>query len=406
MILWYALRTLKTSKGLFNLSTLLSLISLSLGIATLITVMALVSGYEKALKSSVFDVVGHILITKSPIPIYSAKEEVAELKKKLSTKDFEYSPYVQKEALIVSRGKIQGVLVEGLDFKTFKEVSGMGNRIIRPDTLDLKKALDEQGVYLGKGLQDQFDLKVGDKINIVVPFSDFSFGIRRTVKNFKVLGFLDLGKYEYNNRYVLTEIQNTRQLFEFTESASSGLRLKFKDPKLALKAQNEIIEKNMPYSSQTWKDTNLSLFEAIKIERVIIFLILCIMVIIGAFNLSTGLFLSVYKKTADISVLRSLGLRAQSVALIFVVQGMIIGVVGFILGSVLGYVMIQVLNLVLSSGLFLPPEVYKLNSLVLEMRFFDLIFIFIASMVICFLSTISPARRNFRLRPAEGLKYD
>ncbi len=88
MIFWYAFRTLKTSKGLFNLSTLLSLISLSLGIATLITVMALVSGYEKALKSSVFDVVGHILISKSPIPIYNSDEEVLELKKKLNTKGF------------------------------------------------------------------------------------------------------------------------------------------------------------------------------------------------------------------------------------------------------------------------------------------------------------------------------
>lgn len=405
MIFWYAYRTLTTSKGLFNLSTLLSLISLSLGIATLITVMALVSGYEKALKSSVFDVVGHILITKSPIPIYNASEEVLELKKNLSQKDFQYSPYVQKEALIVSRGKIQGVLVEGLDYKTYKKVSGMDQRITF-GVLDLKKALDEPGVYLGKGLQDQFKLKVGDKINIVVPFSDFTFGIRRTVKSFKVLGFLDLGKYEYNNRYVLTEIQNARQVFEFTESASSGLRLKFKDPKMALLVQSEIIDKNLPYSSQTWKDTNLSLFEAIKIEKVIIFFILCIMVVIGAFNLSTGLFLSVYKKTAEISVLRSLGLPVSSVALIFVFQGMIIGFVGFIMGSLLGYLMIKFLNIILSSGLFLPPEVYKLNSLILEIKFTDLIYIFIASMFICFISTISPARRNFRLKPSEGLKYD
>lgn len=405
MIFWYAYRTLTTSKGLFNLSTLLSLISLSLGIATLITVMALVSGYEKALKSSVFDVVGHILITKSPIPIYNANEEVLELKKSLSHKDFQYSPYVQKEALIVSRGKIQGVFVEGLDYKTYKKVSGMDRRITS-GVLDLKKALEEPGVYLGKGLQDQFKLKVGDKINIVVPFSDFTFGIRRTVKSFKVLGFLDLGKYEYNNRYVLTEIQNARQVFEFTESASSGLRLKFKDPKMALLVQSEIIDKNLPYSSQTWKDTNLSLFEAIKIEKVIIFFILCIMVVIGAFNLSTGLFLSVYKKTAEISVLRSLGLPARSVALIFVFQGMIIGFVGFVMGSLLGYVMIKMLNVILSSGLFLPPEVYKLNSLILEIKLTDLIYIFIASMFICFMSTISPARRNFRLKPSEGLKYD
>lgn len=405
MIFWYATRTLTTSRGLFNLSTLLSLISLGIGIATLITVMALVSGYEKALKSSVFDVVGHILVTKSPLPVYDVQEEVDNLKQNLSIKDFQYSPYLQKEALVVSRGQIQGVIVEGLDAKTFANVSNIGKRITS-GVFDLQKAKDEQGVYLGKGIGEEFNLKVGDRVNIVVPFSDLNFGIRRTVKNFKIFGFLDLGKYEYNNRYVLTELKNARELFEFSESASSGLRLKFKDPKQAIKFQNEIIEHNLPYSSQTWKDTNLSLFEAIKIERVIIFLILCILVIIGAFNLSTGLFLSVYKKTADVSVLRSLGLSVNGIAGIFVIQGMVIGVAGFIFGVILGYVMIVILNLVLASGLFLPPEVYKLNSLVLEMNAKDLVFIFFASMLICFVSTISPARRNYKLKPSEGLRYD
>ncbi len=405
MIFWYAARTLTTSRGLFNLSTLLSLVSLAIGIATLITVMALVSGYEKALKSSVFDVVGHLLVSKAPVPIYDADEAALILKGELSDKSFEYSPYVQKEALVVSGGKIQGVIVEGLDSTSFDKVSNIAKRTVE-GKFDLKKTLICPGVYIGKGLAKQFNLKVGDSFNIVVPFSDFNFGIRRTLKRFKIMGSLDLGKYEYNNRYVLTEIKNARSLFEFSNLASTGLRLKFQDPQHAIEVQNEIIEKNLPYSVQTWKDTNLSLFEAIKIERVIIFLILCIMIIIGAFNLSTGLFLSVFKKTADISVLRSLGLKAGQVAMIFVFQGLIIGVVGFVLGVALGYILISILNLVLASGLFLPPEVYKLNTLVLEVKGKDLIYIFVASMVICFVATINPARRNFKLKPSEGLRYD
>ncbi len=405
MIYWYASRTLTTTRGLFNLSTLLSLVSLAIGIATLITVMALVSGYEKALKASVFDVVGHMLVTKAPIPIYNVEDEVKNLKQKISIQDFSYSPYVQKEALVVSRGKIQGVIVEGLDVNSYASVSNINRRIVS-GVMDLAKAANDSGIYVGKGLGEEFKLKLNDTINVVVPFSDYNFGIRRTVQPFKILGFLDLGKYEYNNRYVLTEITNARKLFEFSDSASTGLRLKFNDPKLALKIQNEIIDKNLPYSAQTWKDTNLSLFEAIKIERVIIFFILCIMIVIGAFNLSTGLFLSVYKKTADMSVLRSLGLQARHVASIFIIQGLIIGVVGFIFGIALGYLMLQILNFVLASGLFLPPEVYKLNALVLEMNPKDLIFIFLAAMAICLVATISPALKIYKLKPSEGLRYD
>ena len=394
-----------TSRGLFNLSTVLCFVSLSMGVATLITVMSLVRGYENALKSSVFDVIGHMQVSTPPVPIYNPKKETEELRKELSIKDFKASAYVSKEALIVKKGVLQGVHLEGLDAETYSEVSDVGRRTVSGE-FDLERAYEVYGVFLGQGVAQILNVKVGDQVSLLAPFTDMKNGIRRKVQAYKVLGTLDLGKYEYNNRYVLMEARRARELFEYMDGAASGLRLRFSTPEEALIAQNEIIEKGLSLRTQTWRDTNLSLFEAIKIEKVIIFLILCIMIIIGAFNLSTSLFLNVYKKSSDISILRTLGLTSRKVSQIFVIQGVFIGCVGYIFGALLGLLVIQILNGVISSKFFLPPEVYKLNTLQLQLHVLDMTLIFLASLFICFIATLSPSRRNSHYPPAIGLTYD
>ena len=405
MIFWYALRAMLTPKGLFNLSTLLSVLSLSIGVATLVTVMSLVRGYERALESSVFDVIGHIQLSTPPFPIYDPLREIEKLKEDLSIKDFKASAYVSKEALIVKNGLLQGIHLEGLDAQTYFEVSHVGRRKVS-GIFDLERAYEVQGVYLGQGVAQSLNVEVGDRVNILVPFTDIKNGIRRRVQAYEVLGTLDLGKYEYNNRYVLMEARRARELLEYTDQAASGLRLRFSTPEKALEFQDEIIEKGLPFKTQSWKDVNLSLFEAIKIEKVIIFLILCIMLVIGAFNLSTSLFLSVYKKSSDISILRTLGLTSQKIARIFIIQGLSIGLGGFILGLALGLFMIQILNKVISSQIFLPPEVYKLNTLQLQPHSSDMILILGASLLICFVATLIPSYRQSHSPLAEGLAHE
>ena len=205
-----------TSRGLFNLSTVLCFVSLSMGVATLITVMSLVRGYENALKSSVFDVIGHMQVSTPPVPIYNPKKATEELRKELSIKDFKVSAYVSKEALIVKKGVLQGVHLEGLDAETYSEVSDVGRRKVSGE-FDLERAYEVYGVFLGQGVAQILNVKVGDQVSLLAPFTDMKNGIRRKVQAYEVLGTLDLGKYEYNNRYVLMEARRARELFEYMD---------------------------------------------------------------------------------------------------------------------------------------------------------------------------------------------
>lgn len=406
MIFWYALKSVSAKKTFFNLSTLFSILSLGLGVATLVTAMSLINGYEMALKNSVFDVFGHLIVTKSPLPIYDVETEIKTIQENshlpVGTR---YSPFIHKEVLAVNKGHLVGALIEGLDINTFKHVSRIDKRILSGQ-LDLQKAQDEGGAYIGKGLAEILNLKINDSLSVVLPLSDAEGNMQRKVKRFVVLGLLDLGKYEFNNRYILTDIKSARELVGFSEIASTGIRFKFINPDQAEVVQNQLMTGDYPYLSQTWKATNSSLFEAISFEKMVLFLILSIMTVVAAFNLTTGLYLNVYKKILEVSVLKTLGMRTKQIYSIFVVQGLLIGVCGYVLGVILGLLLIALLNAILASGLFLPPEVYKLNALVITPSLSDLILIFASSMMICFIATLSPAKKSIQLKPAEGLRYD
>lgn len=407
MWLGYALRTITARRSFFNLSTLFSVLSLALGVATLMTAMALINGYEKALKSSVFDAFGHMVLTNSAVPIYGADAEIERINNVIQIPEgTQYSAFVHKEVLAVNQGKLIGALIEGLDLQTYKQVSAIDQRVVQGGPLDLEKAAAVQGSYIGQGLAKTLNIDVGDSLTVVLPFSDEEGNLHRKAQRLEVLGLLDLGKYEFNNRYILMDITSARKFIGFSETASTGLRFKFKQPDFAQKFQTQIMTSEFPYLTQTWKETHSSLFEAIKFEKVVLFLILSIMVIVAAFNLTTGLYLNVYKKTMDVSVLRTLGLKARQVYAIFVIQGLYICLWGYVLGIVFGYVLIFALNFILSSGLFLPPEVYKLNTLVIEPNVWDLVLILVASIVICFVATLSPASKSIQLQPAEGLRYE
>lgn len=398
---------MSSRRAFFNLSTLFSVVSLALGVGTLMTGMALVNGYEKALRSSVFDVFGHFVMTNSSLPIYDVDAEIKNIEEVIAIpKGSKYSPFIHKEILAVNKGKLVGALIEGLDPESYKEVSGIGKRIIAGGPVDINIAAENEGPYIGKGLADTLEVAIGDSFTIVFPFSDSEGQLRRKTKRLMVLGLLDLGQYDYNNRYILMDIASARDFIGFSSMASTGLRFKFKDPDQADLFQRDIMASDFGYLTQTWRATNSSLFEALKFEKVVLFLVLSIMIIVAAFNLTTGLYLNVFRKTMDMSVLRTLGLKSKQIYLIFTIQGLYIGIWGYFLGVIFGLAMIALLNAILASGLFMPPEVYQLNSLTIVPSALDLFFILIASLIICFVATLSPALKSIQLQPAEGLRYD
>ncbi len=404
--LWMSWRYL-TSKGSFlSLTTILSLLGMIIGVGALVASMAVFSGFETTLKHAVIDVVGHMMLVKRDSRIESLAElerQIYEIEPSVQS----ITPFVRTEAILASKGRISNVLVEGIDRETASKVVRIEKRLIEG-----KYSVESQNgtsvALLGKGLAKKMDLHVGDSFLVVVPqpAATSPRNFTPVKKKFLVGGLLDLGKYEFDQRMVVTSMQSVQSLSGIGD-AITGVRIRMENDDHAVKLSGPLAEKlGESFFSINWFEINRNLFDAIRLEKMVIFLVILIIVVAACFNISSTLFISVLRRYSDISILKAVGAKRGFVIGIFTYQGLLIGVVGSALGILLG--------IFLSYGFFflqehfqlLAGEVYKLDRIYVEIRWTDLLGTFLAALFICFLSTLAPAWRGARLNPVEGLRYE
>jgi lipoprotein-releasing system permease protein len=222
----------------------------------------------------------------------------------------------------------------------------------------------------------------------------------------RVVGILDLGKYEYDERYILTHLRTVQDLVGI-EDGVSGLRLSVRDENLAPAISSRISnDLGYPFWSKDWMMVNQNLFRAVKLEKIVIFFVVLIMVIAASFNISITLYVNVLRRYTDISILKTLGMKSRDIVKIFTLHGLYIGLLGALLGVGLGLVLCLAFAWLQQHWQLLPGEVYKLNQFSYELRWWDMSLILLAAMAICFLATLAPALRGARLNPVEGLRYE
>jgi lipoprotein-releasing system permease protein len=256
--------------------------------------------------------------------------------KELAPEAKTFTPFVNLEGIIASGGKIAGVLIQGLDPKSVEKVLKIRPRVVQGQFI-LEPRDGVASALVGKALAKRFNLKVGDSFKIVLPTPSKtdSTGFMPKVLNFKLKGVMDLGKAEYDERYVITDLKTAQKFGEIGDTFT-GIRIKMSDSALAKKASVTLAELGPLYFTMDWTDVNRNLFEAVKIERVVIFLVILIMVIAASFNISSNLFVSVLQKYPDISILRAMGFSYRDVVKVYVVQGLFFGVIGTVIGIALG----------------------------------------------------------------------
>jgi lipoprotein-releasing system permease protein len=220
----------------------------------------------------------------------------------------------------------------------------------------------------------------------------------------KITGIADLGKYEYDSRFVLIGADRAMEL-RGGGKGFTGLRLRLKNADLAEQVKLRLeAELGNPYWAKSWFDVSRNLFEAIKIEKKVILVVVLLMVVTACFNICSTLFVNVLKRYTEISIFQTMGASPRFMRRHFAFHGLVIGFFGCVLGLILGVGLSLYLP---HTALFnIPGEVYKLDHLRAELRFSDLAVIFCASMLICFVSTFAPARKGSRLKPVEGLRYE
>lgn len=391
---------------MFGGSAPLALLGLVLGVAALVASMAVMSGFENTLKTAMAEVSGHAQVVKrSRFP--DDWKELEDRIRKAEPTLVSTSRFVFIEAVLANKGQISGVLIQGVDTQRVNEVLNFKRRIVS-GTDDLNVASDVPLALVGKNLAKKMNLNVGDTFRVVVPVADSvdPSKFQRRVGAFKVQGILDLGKHDWNERFILSDLKATQDLADIGDRYS-GLLLKFQDVDHAREAAFNLSGVlGAPYWVRDWRDANENLFEAINVERPGIFFVVLVITIVAAFNVSATLFVNVVRRFKDIAILKTVGLSQKDIMKIFVCQGLFMGLVGLVLGFALGIGIAYLFEFMQGRLSLISGEVYRLENIELQIRFVDGVAICIATLVICLIATIAPARRGAKLEPVEGLRSE
>lgn len=404
---WMVWRYLKERRRFLSLNVTLSVLGMSLGVAALIAAMAIVSGFESTLKKVSIDSFGDLILARRGGTLSLDQD----FHSKLRTFENEiraWTPFLQTEAIFVSKGSISGVVVEGLDSATVAEVLNL-QKHVRDGEFNLQSEEGQAApALIGKELRRKMNLQIGDEFRLVIPITDKWSGDRfrpRSMK-LKLRGVLSVGRHDIDERYVLVSLP-VLQKFTGLPDRVSGVRLRIQNSDDAQRMGEALVAHfGFPYWMKTWRDANRNLFEAIQYEKPVIFIIVCLIVIAAAFNISTSLYVSVLRRYRDISVLKTLGAGPKFIRQLFVAQGLLICSAAAAIGVVLGLALCGFIIWIQNHIPLFPGEIYRIDHVHLEVRWSDLVMILTVSLFIGYISTWSPALRGSKLKPVEGLRYE
>lgn len=389
--------------------SLISILGITLGIAALITVLSVMNGFGKELRSRILGVVSHVTVTglDGRLADWQGTSERVRQNPRVTGQ----APYVLGQAMAAHGKSVNGVFVRGVVPEQERSVSEIGNRMVDGSLDELKPG--KFGVVIGAALAWKLDLAVGSSLTLVVPQAQATpAGLLPRFKRFTVVGIFRVDMYEYDSGLVLTHIDDAAKLYQLG-SAVSGLRLKLDALEEAPYVASEITSTLGPdYRANDWTREHGNFFRALKIEKTVMFVILLLIVTVAMFNVVSTLVVIVTEKESDIAILRTLGLSPRGVMGVFMVQGAVVGVIGTVVGTLFGVLLaynveglVQLLEQLFQIS-FLSADVYLISELPSDLRWNDVAMISGASLVLALLSTIYPAWRASKVQPAEALRYE
>ena len=404
--LFIALRYLKGKHKTAPISfhTVISIAGVAVGVMTLIVVLSVMSGFEDDLKHK-------ILGTNSPIIVTSFDEKgmtnyrdtmgkLAKVPHVVST-----TPFIYNEVMLTSPSGVSGIILKGIDTQTEGSVTDLGRNMVKGKVADLTKTGALPGIILGKELATILAAAKGDKVSVVSPFGTMTpMGLAPKMKEFEVRGVFDSGMYEYDSKMAYISIPEAQGFFGIGDSVT-GVEVKIDDLNRSSEMAKEIQDKlGFPFRARDWLQMNRNLFSALKLEKITMFVILVLIILVASFNIVSTLIMIVMEKAREIAILKSMGATNRGVMKIFMIDGTFIGVVGTFIGAVGGYALCMVLaNTHLIS---LPSDVYYIDHLPVRMDPVEILVVSGAAIGISFLATLYPSWQAARLDPVEVLRYE
>ncbi|KUJ84860.1 lipoprotein-releasing system transmembrane subunit LolC [Microbulbifer flavimaris] len=384
-----------------------SLLGMALGVMALIVVTSVMNGFDRELKTRILSVVPHGFVERQ-----GGLEDWQGIAESLQQKPHveAASPFVNGFALLGAGGTSHGVEFQGVDPSALRDVSTVGEHMVSGSLDNLQPR--SYNIVLGRILARQLNAIVGDSVVLTLPEVVVTpAGIFPRTKRFTVAGIFSVGA-QVDQGVALVNIEDAARLLRMPGKVQ-GLQLRFDDMNNALgRVPAYAADLGEEFSGEDWSQSQGSLFQAVKMEKTVVTLMLMIIVAVAAFNIVSALVLMVADKRSDIAVLRTLGLTSRQIMSVFVVQGSAIGIIGAVAGAVLGTLiafnltdMVTWVENLLGAKIF-DPRVFFVSFLPSEFRTADAVTVLTAAILMSLLATLFPAWRASQIQPAEALRYE
>ncbi len=384
--------------------SLMSILGVALGVGALVVVLGVYNGLTTDMRDKILGANAHAIVM-SYLPSAFENDDGL-LDRVRSVKGVTgATPFIYTEVMLSAGNGVKGVVLRGIDPESGPHVLSMLRQMRTGSAADLQKE-GTPGLIIGEELAKRLGLVQGSRVNLLSPSGQkTASGYAPRIRPFEVVGIFKTGMFEYDSSLAFVSLGAARDVLGLPEKYLSGVELTVDDLFKADQTSTSVAtELGSPFYVRSWMEMNANLFAALKLEKIGMFILLTMVVLIGSFSIVTTLVMLVMEKTRDIAIMMSMGATRGMIRRIFMLQGSIIGVVGTLLGYAFGLSLGWLLKRY--QFIKLPENVYTLDHLPISITVTDVLIVGASAMLLCFLATLYPARQAARLEPAEALRYE
>jgi lipoprotein-releasing system permease protein len=383
----------------------------AVGVMALIVVLAVMTGFEQDITEKIVGMTAHLIVRKHGEAGFDdyrvVTEQIAEVKGVVAA-----TPFIYNQVMLTTEFGITGAVIRGIDPDTIGDVTSLVQNL-RMGSVDELKSSGEPAIIIGSELAKTLGVSVGQLINVVTPLGTMTpMGMAPKRERFRVVGIFISGYYEYDTSFAYIRISSAQEFFGMPDVVT-GIEVKVENIYRAREVAGRVEQTlGFPFWTMDWMSMNRNFFKALRMEKIALFIILTLIVFVAALAIVTTLIMVVMDKTRDIAILKSMGATTLSIMRIFVLQGLIIGVVGTVVGTILGLLIaynIEPISQFLE-GLFrfqfMPGDVYYIDELPSTVHLLDVVLIDGIAILLSFFATLYPSWKGAKLDPAEALRYE
>jgi lipoprotein-releasing system permease protein len=387
----------------------ISILGITLGVTALIVVLSVMNGFQKEVRARILGITPHLQISSFEGPLTDWQPILKIVSHNAGVSGA--APYVSGEAMLALDNNVEGVTVRGIAPDAEDRLTGLSGKMKKGSLFNLRPG--EFGIVLGSDLARALGARVGDKVLLITPQGQITpAGMLPRLKQFTVVGIFEIGMYPYDNVLALINLNDAQKLYHL-DAAVSGISAHLRDLDQTQEVTAEL-EKSLPrdLSVNDWTKQNANYFRAVQMEKRVMFIILSLIVAVAAFNIVSTLVMVVTDKQADIAILRTQGASPLSIMKIFMVQGVVIGLVGTLLGVACGVLLSLNVETIVPfiehtfHMQFFPKDVYYISEVPSDLHESDVVTVAYFSFLISLLATLYPSWRASKTQPAEALRYE